>query len=72
MGNKLKGLYRKFHVIRLDGRSERGEKHGLCQYFVIDYTHDKFARPALKAYADACEDEYPLLAKDLRAAIVDN
>jgi hypothetical protein len=66
---KNKGLYNKFTVTRTDGRSEPGEKHDGCDYFVLDLTHDKFAIPALKAYAKACNSEYPLLADDLRREI---
>lgn len=35
------------------------------QNFVLDLNHDRFARPALIAYAAACQDEYPELASDL-------
>ena len=60
------GLYEKFIITRTDGQSLPGEKHQGCQYFVIDITHDKFAKVALLAYADACESGYPFLADDLR------
>ena len=66
MGNKAQGLYQKFVVTRTDGSSEVGGKHHDCDYFVLDMTHDKFAAAAIKAYADACDAEYPLLALDLR------
>jgi hypothetical protein len=66
MGQKNKGLYRKFHVERTDGQSEPGGKHVGCEYFVLDLDHDPFAAAAIAAYADACEGEYPLLAADLR------
>jgi len=65
MGNKTKGLYEKFKVERTDGKSEPGQKHHRCHYFVLDLTHDLFGRIAAAAYANACEDEYPLLAADL-------
>ena len=65
MGKHQLGLYKKFSVSRNDGKSEPGEKHENCQYFVLDITHDHFAIPALKAYAKACAMEYPLLARDL-------
>ena len=58
-----KGLYNKYSVVRLE--DPKG-KHDFCEYFVIDLDHDEFARPALLAYADACEEKYPELAKDLR------
>jgi hypothetical protein len=65
MGDKTKGLYEKFTVTRNDGKSEHGEKHYDCEYFVLDLTHDKYAAPALRAYAEHCKAEYPLLADDL-------
>ncbi len=65
MGDTTKGLYRKFHVEREDGRSAVGERHQNCEYFILDLNHDPFAMPAIKAYAEACRSEYPLLADDL-------
>lgn len=59
------GLYDKFVIERTDGTSAPGRKHDGCEYFVLDLTHDKFANPAIRAYRDACKDEYPVLAKDL-------
>jgi hypothetical protein len=59
------GLYRKFNVSRVDGSSEPGGKHENCSYFVLDLYHDKFSIPALRAYAKACQVEYPELAKDI-------
>lgn len=58
-------LYGKFWVERLDGSSDRDGKHEFCDYFVLDLVHDKFAYPALKAYAEACAEEYPQLAADI-------
>lgn len=60
-----KGVYRKFNVTRVDGSSEPGGKHEHCFYFVLDLNHDKFAVPALRAYAEACRFEYPKLAQDI-------
>jgi len=65
-----RGLYGKYYVERADGGSRPGKKHNGCFYFVLDTTHDKYAKPALKAYAEACEVEYPELAKDIRKLIV--
>lgn len=62
-----RGLYRKYLVKRLD---DRAGKHRYCEYYVLDLMHDKFAAPALDAYASACEVEYPQLAADLRAKAV--
>jgi len=67
MGDKTRGLYGKFRIERTDGKSAPGEKHDGCEYFVLDLTHDPHAIPALKAYADSCRAEYPLLAADLDA-----
>lgn len=66
MGDKTKGLYPKFEVNRTDGTSGPGGKHYGCEYFVLDIDHDKFAIPALRAYAEA---EFPLLAADIREKI---
>lgn len=65
MGDKSKGLYNKFKITRMDGRGDRGEKHEGCQYFVLDLDHDPHALAALKAYANSCRSNYPLLANDL-------
>jgi hypothetical protein len=60
------GLYRKFWVRRTDGSSGEKGKHALCEYLVLDWNHDRFAVAAGRAYADACEAEYPELAADIR------
>lgn len=60
------GLYQKYTVTRTDGSSGPGGKHEHCDYFVLDWKHDRFAIAAARAYADACESEYPDLAEDLR------
>lgn len=65
MGDKTRGLYDKFLILRTDLEHLEGKKHHKCQYFVLDLTHDPYAIPALKAYAEACKSEYPLLAQDL-------
>ena len=44
-------------------------KHERCRYYVLDLDHDAFAGPALRAYADACEAEFSLLAADLRRLV---
>jgi hypothetical protein len=63
------GLYDKYIVKRTDGSSEPGEKHESCEYFVLDLDHDKFALAALVVYAKACNNDYPILAKDLEEII---
>ena len=60
------GLFRKFVVSRVDGSDKLGGKHYGCTYFVLDVDHDPCARPALAAYAAACESTHPTLAADLR------
>lgn len=60
------GLYRKFVVTRTDGKDLPGNDHEGAEYFVLDMVYDPFAKDALLAYADACEQKYPELAKDLR------
>lgn len=66
-GKREQGIYDKFIVRRTDGKSEPGEKHHGCRYFVLDLNHDPHALPALQAYADSCEQGgYLALAKDLR------
>lgn len=72
MGDKTRGLYEKFTVLRNDGSSYPGGKHHSCEYFVLDLTHDKHAAAALMAYADSCADDYPMLAADLRRKVTSN
>lgn len=59
-------IFHKFNVTRTDGSSEPGGKHRDCDYFVLDTTHDRYAKYALAAYADACEETHPNLAADIR------
>jgi hypothetical protein len=60
------GVFNKFNVSRVDGTDCDGGKHESCSYFVLDIEHDKFAKAALRAYADACQPELPILAADMR------
>jgi len=69
VGDRAKGLYRKFHVYRDDGRDGSGEKHDGCEYFVLDLTHDPFAWFALRRYAEACRETHPKLSADLHLKI---
>ncbi len=61
-----KGLFKKYRVVRLGDKSK---KHLRCTYFVLDWQHDQYSIPAAKAYADACCQEFPELAHDLRQQI---
>lgn len=65
----MSGLYRKYKVTRTDGSSRKGRKHEDCAYFVLDLEHDPFAIPALEAYANACRETEPDLAKDIETII---
>lgn len=60
------GAYRRYEVKRLD---DAAGKHAGCDYFVLDWKHDQFTVAAMRAYADACEAQFPKLAKDIRARI---
>jgi hypothetical protein len=62
------GLYRKYEVVRL---SDPEGKHEDCEYYVLDWEHDKFALPAMEAYAMACEEEFPRLAEDIRKKLTE-
>jgi hypothetical protein len=65
MKDQDRGIYRKYEIRRTDGSSKPGGKHADCAYFVLDLTHDPFALPALKAYAEACRETHPILASEL-------
>jgi hypothetical protein len=65
MGDKNRGLYEKFSVIRTDGQSAEGEKHEHCKYFIIDLDCDEFAADTIRKYADLCSAKYPALSQDL-------
>lgn len=56
-------------VWRVDGRDLPGGDKAGAAYFVLDYANDPYARAALAAYADACEQDRPGLAGDLRARL---
>ncbi len=62
--DEQRGIYIKWRVTRLNDPTG---KHQACSIFVLDETHDKFAGAALRAYAAACEAEFPKLAEQLRA-----
>lgn len=67
-----RGIYDKFRVERTDGRSEPGEKHDGCRYFVLDVDHDPHAPAALLAYAESCRgDGHEALADDLETLVGD-
>ena len=60
------GEYNKYYVERRDNRDGfEGDRRG-ADYLVLDLTYDPHAMAGLKAYADAVEKDYPILAADLR------
>lgn len=63
---RTRGLYDKYRVERTDGSSAPGGKHEWCRHFVLDVGCDPHAIPALLAYAESCQRDYPLLARDIR------
>lgn len=63
--------HHKYNVTRVDKRDEPGCKHDGCNYFVLDLTHDKHAKAALTAYAEACRGDLPRLAEDLMREVED-
>lgn len=65
MPAEQQGLFRKFHVRRVDGSDEPGGKHFGCNYFVLDLTHDQHAPAAMRAYAQSCQETHPELAQDI-------
>lgn len=66
--DRQRGLYQKFDVRRTDPVAQ--ERHGECEYFVLDIWHDALALPALEAYTKAARDAgYVALADDLAMKI---
>lgn len=59
------GLFAKFTVLRNDMKDEPGKKHADCDYFVLDVSHDPYAKAALSAYAAACRETHPDLSADM-------
>lgn len=59
-------VFNKFHVHRTDGRDHPGGDRENAKYFVLDVTHDPFARRALIAYTNECEETHPQLSADIR------
>lgn len=55
-----RGLYNKYTVIK------NSAPDASFDGFVLNYDTDPYCVEALRAYAKACEDKYPLLAVDLR------
>lgn len=62
-----RGLYPKWEVKRINDTDP--PKHPNCDVFVLDWEHDRYAVAAMVAYANACEVDYPLLAKEIRQKV---
>lgn len=60
LSNKERGIYGKYTIFRTDGRPIPDDEF----MFVLKGT-DPHALAALKAYADSCRADYPLLGFDL-------
>ena len=67
MDDKKRGLYRRYRVDRLD---DVLGKHNDCLFFVLDLDHDPHAIPAIIAYIESCEADYPVLAADLAIQVL--
>lgn len=67
--DKGRGLYPKYQVRKIDQDNDTYSPP-LRHCFVLNYAIDPHARVALATYADSCEADYPLLAKDLRLALI--
>lgn len=57
-----KGLYAKYIVKHVD---DSEGKHDDCSFFVLDLTHDPYARMAARSYAIVCKETNPTLSKEL-------
>ena len=60
------GFEDRFRVTRTDGKPCRPE----ARYLILDYANDPHAKVAVNAYADSIENDNPLMAADLRDALV--
>lgn len=72
LADRDRGLFRKFELYRVK-ENDQGEIYEHYQvtepFFARKYTTDPHAAVALRAYADSCEADYPVLAADLRTAL---
>lgn len=64
--DRERGIYGKYSVERTH---DPNGKHENCNYFVLDLIHDSYGRSALYTYANLCEQEFPLLARDIRSLL---
>lgn len=61
MSDNEQGLYGKYILSKKSGNPIDPN----ARYFVLRYDEDPHARVALKAYAESCEKDNPLLSNDL-------
>ena len=69
MEDKRNKLQQKYYVERIDERDRSGGDRADSKYFVLDYIHDPYSPPALEAYAQACEQDFPNLSAEIRALV---
>lgn len=65
MTDQQRGVYRRYHVQRVDEEGNAVPGHENRVYYVLDVYNDPFAVNALRAYAKECRGDYPALANDL-------
>ncbi len=69
MEDKRNKLQQKYYVERIDERDRADGDRADSKYFVLDYIHDPYSLPALEAYAQACEQDFPNLSAEIRALV---
>jgi hypothetical protein len=67
--DKRNKLQQKYYVERIDERDRAGGDRVDSKYFVLDYVHDPYSVPALEAYSQACDQDFPNLAAEIRALV---
>lgn len=68
--DRTRGLYRKYELFRVRHSYGREYRERVTDpFFALRYTTDPHAAVALRAYADSCEADYPVLAAELREAL---
>lgn len=64
----LQGLNINKYIVKRSNGDPMGKHHDYS-YYVLDLTHDKFAKIALIAYIEACREEYPKLAESIEVLL---
>lgn len=60
------GFEPRFNITRTDGKEISPDR----RYIVLDYANDPHAKKALSVYADSIEKDNPVMARDLRQALI--